>query len=327
MSRASHVFHTGELAQQARAQVPAAYREKVAHAIRSEMPQQHRDFFESLPVLFLGLLDARGRVWATPAVGEVGFLRSRDPQSLSVAARPVLGETLWLDLRPGAKVGAVGMELTTRRRNRMNGTVKSVNPAGFEIAVDLSFGNCPQYIQTRCLHWAKEPPRPEARPMQADGPDGWEARARQIVAGADTFIIASRAAEMSDRAADGVDASHRGGRPGFLGLNSDGSLSFPDFSGNRFFNTLGNIAADGRVGLFIPDFVTGAAVYLTGLASVDWSPERARGFAGAERIIDVEPEEIWICEHALPGTAALTSVWGPLTETGTWAEAEAEAPV
>ena len=51
MSRASHVFHTGELAQQARAQVPDAYREKVAHAIRSEMPQQHRDFFESLPVL------------------------------------------------------------------------------------------------------------------------------------------------------------------------------------------------------------------------------------------------------------------------------------
>jgi len=313
MTRATQVFHTGELALQARAGVPASYRDRVAHALRFEMPQQHRDFFESLPVLFLGLLDARGQVWATPAVGEVGFLRSRDPGRLQVGARPVLGETLWLDLRPGAKVGAVGMELTSRRRNRMNGTIRTVNGEGFEIGVDLSFGNCPQYIQTRDLTWPANPPVPEPVALPE-----WDAASCALVARADTFFIASRAAEMTQNPADGVDASHRGGRPGFLTVNADGSLSFPDFSGNRFFNTLGNIAADGRVGLFIPDFSTGAGIFVTGLASVDWTPERAGQFKGAERIVDVQPEEVWYCEHALPGPAPLVNSWPMLEETGIW---------
>ncbi len=313
MSRVNHVFHAGELILQRRAGVAESYRERVAHAIRSEMPQQHRDFFESLPVLFLGLLDARGQVWATPAVGEVGFLRARDPRRLAVGARPVLGDTLWLDVRPGAKVGVVGMELSSRRRNRMNGTIRAVNSEGFEIAVDLSFGNCPQYIQTRDLLWPANPPAPVATAL----PD-WDTRSRALVAQADTFFIASRAAEMSDDPADGIDASHRGGRPGFLTINADGSLSFPDFSGNRFFNTLGNIEADGRVGLFIPDFSSGAGIFLTGLATVDWTPDRVALFQGAERIVDVQPEEIWYCDHALPGPAPLASSWPMLAETGVW---------
>ena len=104
MTRATQVFHTGELALQTRAGVPASYRDRVAHAIRHEMPQQHRDFFESLPVLFLGLLDARGQVWATPAVGEVGFLRSRDPGHLSVGARPQLGKAFGLMCVPGQRL-------------------------------------------------------------------------------------------------------------------------------------------------------------------------------------------------------------------------------
>ncbi|GAB5432884.1 MAG: hypothetical protein EpisKO_22540 [Epibacterium sp.] len=313
MSRSEQVFHAGELILQNRAGVAPSYRERVAHAIRPQMPQQHRDFFESLPVLFLGLLDARGRVWATPAVGEVGFLRSRDPGHLAVGARPVLGETLWLDVRAGAKVGAVGMEMASRRRNRMNGTITAVNGEGFEIAVDLSFGNCPQYIQTRDLVWPANPPAPEAVAL----PD-WESQSRALVAQADTFFIASRAAEMSARPIDGVDASHRGGRPGFLTINDDSSLSFPDFAGNRFFNTLGNIEADGRVGLFIPDFKSGAGVFVTGLATVDWRPDRVSHFKGAERIVDVQPEEIWYCTHALPGPAPLVSTWPLLAETGVW---------
>ncbi len=316
MSRATQVFHPGELALQARAGVAPSYRDRVAHAVRFEMPQQHRDFFESLPVVFLGLLDARGRVWATPAVGEVGFLRSPDPGHLWVGARPVLAETLWLDLRAGAKVGVLGIALSSRRRNRLNGTIRAVNAEGFEIAVDLSFGNCPQYIQTRELIWPARPPAPVAVVLSE-----WDATARALIARADTFFVASRAAELTDDPADGIDASHRGGRPGFLTVNADGSLSFPDFSGNRFFNTLGNIAADGRVGLCIPDFATGAALFLTGRASVDWTSDRVARFAGAERIVDVVPEEIWFCAHALPGSAPLTSRWPLLDETGTWAAA------
>ncbi|GGE89621.1 pyridoxamine 5'-phosphate oxidase family protein [Stappia taiwanensis] len=90
---------------------------------------------------------------------------------------------------------------------------------------------------------------------------------RRIVASADTFFIASCAE-------GGADVSHRGGAPGFLRLRGDGALCFPDYAGNRFFNTLGNIGASGRAGLFIPDFASGDALLLTGTAGVDWSPAR-----------------------------------------------------
>jgi hypothetical protein len=47
--------------------------------------------------------------------------------------------------------------------------------------------------------------------------------------------------------ADGsADASHRGGSPGFVAVQDERRLSFPDYAGNTMFMTLGNIAANPR---------------------------------------------------------------------------------
>src|SRR3546814_1739373 len=48
----------------------------------------------------------------------------------------------------------------------------------------------------------------------------------------------------------GVDVSHRGGSPGFLGME-DGALVWPEYRGNYYFNTLGNLALDRACGLII----------------------------------------------------------------------------
>ncbi len=55
----------------------------------------------------------------------------------------------------------------------------------------------------------------------------------------------------------GVDVSHRGGQPGFLGLDAEDTIVVPDFRGNGFFQTIGNLLAFPRAGLLIPDFATG----------------------------------------------------------------------
>ena len=73
---------------------------------------------------------------------------------------------------------------------------------------------------------------------------------KELIARADTFFIATAVA-------DGADVSHRGGKPGFLRLEEDGALSWPDYAGNNFFNTLGNIEANSAAGLLIPDWETG----------------------------------------------------------------------
>ena len=310
-------FHAGEITVQVRAGVTSRTREMAARAIRDAMPLQHQEFFESLFLVFLCLLDRRGRPWAVPVVGAPGFAKALSPERLVLSHMPDFVEDFGLDTDHGAGIGLIGIDLATRRRNRMNGSIVSCD-GGLEIAVEQSFGNCPKYIQTRAFEPSRTDPPPPVRrqlPLESDA-------VRNIIAGADTFFIASRSARLVEKANEGLDVSHRGGRPGFLGINKNGTLSFPDFSGNHYFNTLGNIEADGRAGLLVPDFASGAALYLTGRAAVDWTSGRADAFAGAERIVDFVPEEIWLVNHAFPTVARLLEVWPDLNLTGSWHDAD-----
>ncbi|HCB2308180.1 TPA: pyridoxamine 5'-phosphate oxidase family protein [Enterobacter bugandensis] len=321
MQQTRSVFHDGERAVQARAEVPEEWLKQVEGFVRTEMPLQHRNFFENLQMLILGLLDSDGRPWCVPALGSPGFLVSPTPDTLEIHRAPVLSRELDLDLSPGASVGALGIDLLSRRRNRVNGRIQHAAAGVMTIGVDQSFGNCPQYIQARQLPPGKDEPGAVSRRRGSLT----DPEVRRIIEAADTFFIASRAAGSLDGGSAGVDASHRGGRPGFLGINGDGTLSFPDFSGNRFFNTLGNIESDGRVGLFVPDFETGEAVVLTGRGSVDWDPDRIRSFEGAERIVDVVPEEIWHASAVMPVIGPESEPWPGLVATGTWNDARLTA--
>lgn len=314
------VFHNGERTVQARAGVSGEWLKRSEGFVRSEMPQQHRDFFENLQMVFLGLLDSAGRPWCVPALGPRGFMVSPTPDTLEIHQAPLLSGELGLVRSPGASIGVLGIDLTSRRRNRLNGRIQRASSDEMTILVDQSYGNCPQYIQTRHL----PPGQPGQDGMSVAGHRRGsvsDPEVRRIIEMADTFFIASRAAGPLDGGSAGVDASHRGGRPGFLGVNEDGTLSFPDFSGNSFFNTLGNIESDGRVGLFVPDFGTGEAIVLTGRGSIDWNPGRIRSFEGAERIVDVVPEEIWHASAALPVIGTESGQWPGLAATGTWNEA------
>ena len=64
------------------------------------------------------------------------------------------------------------------------------------------------------------------------------------------FILAT-----TDRA-DNLDASPRGGAPGFVKINLDGDLLIPDAPGNNRLDSLENIIATGKAGLLflIPGF-------------------------------------------------------------------------
>lgn len=57
-------------------------------------------------------------------------------------------------------------------------------------------------------------------------------------------------------------------------------------------NTLGNLAVNPHAGLLFIDFGSGRTLQLAGTASIDWNPERAQTFAGAERVVDFELDEI-----------------------------------
>ena len=125
--------------------------------IRDFMPDQHRELFGKLPFLIVGSLDAQRRPWASILVGRPGFVTSPDPRTLRINALAGYGDPLGANIAVGARVGLLGIELATRRRNRMNGTIVEQDAGGFVVRVGQSFGNCPQYIQARAPLFLAEP--------------------------------------------------------------------------------------------------------------------------------------------------------------------------
>jgi predicted pyridoxine 5'-phosphate oxidase superfamily flavin-nucleotide-binding protein len=142
-------FHAGELAVQERAGAAAQSAITGRRGIRDHMPDQHREFFAQLRLMLVGSVDASGQPWASVLVVQAGFVRSPDPRTLRTDAQPLPGDIPGVNLHTGARLGSLGLEPQTRRRNRLNGAVAAVGAEGFPLGVTQSFGNCPRYIQGR----------------------------------------------------------------------------------------------------------------------------------------------------------------------------------
>lgn len=308
-------FHDGERAAQARVGLAEKLEPIGQRIIRPYMPDEHRELFEKLPYLVLGAVDASGQPYATVIAGagtgaepgQGGFVRTPDDHTLQIGALPRRGDPVRAILeerRPGLPVGVLGIELSTRRRNRANGEVLAVGEDGFTVGVRQSFGNCPKYIQVRRV--AERLPRPAgelapARVLSQDLPPP----AAALVRSADTFFLASTTPLPLRAAAAGADVSHRGGPPGFVAIERDDDsgaavLVIPDYSGNFLFNTLGNLALEPRCGLVFPDFQTGALLSLTGLAEVSWDDPRIASLPGAQRLLIVRVTSALWLPDALP---------------------------
>ena len=147
MMRASP-FHPGERTAQRLAGATDAAAAGSAF-IRDAMPDEHRRFFAALPFLVVAGGDNDGRTWVSVLDGPEGFATSPDPRHLMIGTTLAQGDPLAASLAGGGPVGLLGIDLTTRRRNRLNGTVVAVRDEGFVVEVDQSFGNCPRYIQAR----------------------------------------------------------------------------------------------------------------------------------------------------------------------------------
>ena len=288
-------FHLGELEAQVRAGGGAR-----GGAIRQAMPDQHRAFFEALPFVVVASLDAgdgsdAGRPVATIWSGPPGFVRAPDTETLTFAVAPDAPDPAARAFVAGAPFGLLGIELATRRRNRANGVITSADPRGITVAVLQSFGNCPQYIHPRELQRAAPGAgAPEQFPERFDGLDG---DAAQAIARADTFFVAT-AARIAEPTG-GVDISHRGGPPGFVRVDGD-VLTIPDFKGNRYFNTLGNLVSEPRAALLFVDFATGDLLHMQGTTEIQWDGPEVRALHGAERLWRVHVERGWRRRAALP---------------------------
>lgn len=278
------MFHSGERL----AQKKAGYHQ-VSAALYATMPQQHRLFFQGLETFYLSVLDESGYPVAGVIHASTGLLATPDEGHLTLLRDAVASLPYLPELRPGMAMGGLGIDLSNRRRNRVNGAIVSLTDEHIHLQVQESFGNCPQYIQRRWL-----PAEERRRPAIVETLTALDADARYLISAADTFFVASYAQRQNGTG--GADISHRGGMPGFITLKQ-GKLIIPDYTGNRYMNTLGNLLHDPRCALLLMDYQQGAALHIQGRAEILWdTPGQGR----VERFWTVEPERILRLRQLLP---------------------------
>lgn len=306
-------WHAGERALQEKAGVAermAVFGQKV---IRDYMPDQHRQFYQQLPFMIAASVDPQGRPWATLIEGADGFVSSPDPRQLRLTAKLAKDDPAAAGLAVGQAIGMLGIELHTRRRNRINGVMQTALAGQIDVQVEHAFGNCPQYIQLRNYRRVEGGAQPRE---DATSLDAW---ATALIEAADTLFVASYVEHADGQRS--VDVSHRGGRAGFVKVEGN-RLTIPDYAGNLHFNTLGNLLVNPRAGLLFVDFASGDVLQLSGRTELLLDSPLTEAFEGAERLWVLEVEQVvrrpaavslrWDFEAYAPTSLA----------TGTWAEAQ-----
>ncbi|GGB82930.1 pyridoxamine 5'-phosphate oxidase [Marinobacterium zhoushanense] len=294
----TQAFHAGERKVQSRAGVADRIVSVGEKVLRPWLLDQHREFYSQLPMLLLAASDLNGVLWATALYGEPGFIRSPDEYSLTVRPSWNEADPLYDQLCAGQPYGLLGLQFTTRRRNRVNGRIKAVSPETLVLGVEQSFGNCPKYIVPREIHG-----RVSDRGGQASVVASLSDKSAELIARSDTFFIASRAAGQLRNLTEpqaGLDISHRGGPPGFVQVLDPHSLVFADFKGNDFFNTLGNVETCSETALLFVDFATGNHLYLNGEASVLWAEEGPLPIPGFARNVQFHLKRGMLIEQLSP---------------------------
>jgi len=289
-------FHKGEIQVQKR----VGMHEEMAYwgekAIRPFFIEQHRLFFSELPFAVVSATDSQGKPWVTLLTGKQGFMHFPNDKTLHFDTQPIQGDALEDAFVEGADIGLIGIELSNRRRNRATGSIANNDGQGITFEVSQSFGNCPQYISERVWEYTET----NTNEMTSTRHSKLTESMKKWISSADTLFIGSGYKEKGEHKSNGMDASHRGGSPGFMKVLNDRQLVLPDYSGNNFFNTIGNLILNPLVGLLFLDFEKGNMLQITGRVEMDWDSDKIQEHPGAHRLLNIEIDEIVELNAVLP---------------------------
>jgi len=225
----------------------------------------------------------------------------------------------------GKVMAGLSIDLETRDRLKLAGrflagsatkTIPGLANLHMTFSVEGALGNCPKYLNKK--HIVPHVPSPEL--VQSGGNSRGiplPKEAIELIKKADLFFIASKHGDGS------MDVNHRGGPPGFMRVfrnqDSDNSesnnrdkeyeggivLVYPEYSGNRLYQSLGNMSTDPVAGLAIPDFETGNVLYVTGHTTII-SPAKSEAEAakymprGTKLAVRIDITEARFVRNGLP---------------------------
>ncbi|KAG1781242.1 hypothetical protein EV702DRAFT_1075027 [Suillus placidus] len=307
--------------------------------IEGEIPEQHRNFYSTcLPFIPVTTLDSMGRPWSSILAGrdgEIGWTSSKTYDQLSMRAEVWDGDPLkanadyHADTTDGYQrkmlIAGIGVEFSTRRRNKFAGSVKAIEKQGGLLdictTVNEAIGNCPKYITIRnFVPFPHTKPRVTHQEINIPPTGRLPSDLIAFILSSDTaFLGSSYSASEEDapRFPSHLGMNHRGGRPGFVRVCNDGrTLVLPDYSGNRLMTSLGNIEATALASLTFPSFTDGSLLYVTGIAhNLVGNPAQAI-MPSQNALTTIEMTGYIFIEDALPfrqreGTEPQRSLYAP----------------
>ncbi|PHH64747.1 hypothetical protein CDD81_4009 [Ophiocordyceps australis] len=174
----------------------------------------------------------------------------------------------------GKMMSALAIDLETRDRIKLAGRLvpgsapTNAGSGALRAAMEVTecLGNCPKYLNTK--HVLEHSPAAARLVSSGDGRGlALSTEALALLAKADMFFLSSTDGKT-------MDTNHRGGPAGFVRVVSNDAgtggvvLAYPEYSGNRLYQSLGNLRINHRIGIVVPDYHSSDVLYLTGTASI-----------------------------------------------------------
>lgn len=169
----------------------------------------------------------------------------------------------------------------------------------------MEAGNCPKYLNKKdIVPSVLEPALVSSKvPLPVE--------AINLLARADVFFISSAHGDLT------MGTNHRGGSAGFCRvINNDHTgtvLVYPEYSGNRLYQTLGNLQTTPKAGLVVPDFDSGDVLHLTGTTEILIGKEAADLLPRSNLAVKVQIEDARFIHNGLAfrGTSGEPSPYNP----------------
>ncbi|KAG9187125.1 hypothetical protein G6011_04996 [Alternaria panax] len=291
--------------------------------------------FQRAPLLAFGTLDAQARPWTTLWGGEPGFSEplgggfigtrtfvdsTSDPVVQALVGDVERGEMI--QAKGGGKlVAGLAIDLMTRKRVKIAGRMIAGTTQDVDVEVEgkgerkqeqiqlvtkieQSLGNCPKYLN----QYEIQPALVDAKLVSQSSVLSGEGK--RLIAKSDMFFL-------STSTEDDMDVNHRGGPAGFVRIVDSNSLVYPEYSGNRLYQSLGNLMLNPRIGITFPDYETGDVLYLTGTTEILAGADAAALLPRSNLAVKITILECRFVANGLPfrGAKKSPSPYNPLVRT------------
>ncbi|KAI9726728.1 MAG: hypothetical protein M1828_000584 [Chrysothrix sp. TS-e1954] len=285
-------------------------------------------------LLAVGTLDDEKKPWTSLWGGESQFarplgqslvgIRTRIDKTYDPVIRALFGndppENEMSQQSKGRMVSALTVNLDMRKRAKLYGRVvagvvkkeededtaeQSQAEAQLVVKVEQSLGNCPKYINCKSVEAAS------VHSKLIDDSAKLSSSARDLISKSDYFYLSSSNAE------EDMDTNHRGGPQGFVRthVTDDGvhQIIWPEYSGNRYYQTLGNLMTTPKAGLVFADFASGEALYVTGNTELLVGQDAAAVLSRSNVAVRLSVTRALHVSHSLPfrGSSGEASPYNP----------------